>query len=172
MNERDLSPEAQAIFPASLKRVSDLYIGELLGEVMGSLDQQERDARWRHAAEQFPPFRHKIIGLRLALNNARQAYNREGEELREVVGSRFESAGDMGVRHLLTTILCSRATKAQATVDGTIRLDIEAEAMKRELGVIPGIKGLDLETMSFNRTIETVLTGELQLSRQTQKELL
>lgn len=175
MSHEALDPQVQAMLPDTLRKVAGLYQGEVLADalvadgVMEALDPS-RDALWRQAAGQFPPFRNRIVGLKLALDNARQAFEREEDVLRGLVESRFTEAQDMGVRHLLTTLLCSRATRAQGTVDGTIYLNVEAEAMKRESGVLRGVECLDLETMTFHRAVEAILTGELKLSRQTQTE--
>lgn len=173
MTHKELDPLAQMMLPGALKKVTDLYQGEILANILaasGSMKALDpsRDALWRQAAEQFPPFRNRIIGLKLALDNTRQAYEKEGDVLRGLMENRFAEAQDMGVRHILATLLCSRATKAQGTVDGTIHLNDEAEAMKRELGVLRGVEGFDLKTMTFHRAVEAVLTGELEFSRQTQ----
>lgn len=172
MTHKELDSQAQAMLPNVLREVASLYQGEVLADALVSGGDMEaldpgRDALWRQAAGQFPPFRNRIVGLKLALDNARQAFEREGDVLRGLVESRFTEAEDMGVRHLLTTLLCSRATRAQGIVDETIYLNVEAEAMKRELGVLRGIEGLDLETMTLHRAAEAVLTGELEFSRQT-----
>lgn len=167
MTHEKLDPQTQEMLPDALKKVTDLYQGEILADVMESFDPS-RNVLWRHAAKQFPPFRHRITGLKLALDNTRQAYKKEGDVLRGLMEHRFAEAQDMGVRHILATLLCSRATRAQGTVDGTIHLNIEAEAMKIELGVLRGVEGFDLKTMTFHRAVEAVLTGELEFSRQTQ----
>lgn len=168
-----MGPEVQAVFPEALQRVSGLYAGEVLadalvhGGAMPTLDPS-RDELWRSTAKKFPPFQNKIIGLKLALDNARQAITKEGEILRVVVEGYFDDAENMGVRHLLGTILCSRATMAQGQIDPEIILEVEVKAMRAELGLGENGDTLDLESMSFRRGIGKVLSGELSLSRQTQ----
>jgi hypothetical protein len=171
MYQRESSPDARDMLPQAIEKVSDLYQGEILDEALGFPNPSARDARWREAAVSFRPFKNKIIGLRLALNNARQSYKSKGEALQQAMEERFDSAGDLRVGHLLQTLLCSRATVSQGVIDPEIVLNTEAAAMGKELGVTRGVQGLDLETMGFDFVVEALLTGRLRLSRQTQKDI-
>lgn len=172
-NERGLTPEAEATLCEAVKKISDLYSGEVMQDGLvsvGALQKVDplRDALWRESANLFPTFKNKVLGLKITLNNARLTDENTGGILRNVVENHFQEVGDLAFRHLLTTILSSRATIAQGAVDRMFVLEHEKESMKKELGIIPGIPGLSLETMSLRRGIEAVLTGELQFSRQTQ----
>jgi hypothetical protein len=172
MTEERRGPAARAQLPEAVRKVAALYQGEVLADALvadGELDAPDpaRDALWRQAAGRFPPFRWRILGLRLALGNARQAYAREGDTLRALVARRFAGARDLGVRHLLATLLCARATQAQGIVDGAIDLTREAAAIRREVGARGDRDGAALEGMSLARVVEAVLTGQLALARQT-----
>lgn len=64
MLENQPNPEIQEALPKAAEAVSDLYMGDQLGALLGTQGVEKRDHIWNETAQEYPAFSEKIKELR------------------------------------------------------------------------------------------------------------
>jgi hypothetical protein len=165
MPETPMSPEVQKMLPKAVEEVGDLYMWDLLSGIF-EFQLPEQDQLWRETAQKFGPFSKKITDLRQAIKKARiikMAY----PEIVTSVEQHFYYFEDQTAREFLTDLLFARTILPDNKIY-PIQVKNEAVAMATELGFGRRLQGEEeMKSVNLDEVILLVLSGELQLTRQT-----
>jgi hypothetical protein len=168
MPEIPMSPEVQEMLPKAVKEVENLYLGDQLSNLLRIQTPEQRDKFWKETANKFGPFSEKIIGLREAIKNADTTKRTYPPSLTSVMRLHFSNVEDQMARELLTDLLFARTITSPGYMDYEMRVVDEAVAMATELGSEEGLQGEVIRSVDLHKIIESVLSGNLKLTRQTQ----
>ena len=156
-------PEVQAeILSAASKSVSDLYMGDNMGRLLGE-SSDERDTRWDEGLAKLPDFRGPALRLKQATDAGVGVLNGypDPDALRTVTAMEFPAEEIAG--SLLADVCYSRMPESGIAVE---MLRAEVVAMKAELGVEASIS----EELSLNQVVAKVLQGDLRVGRAPEPE--
>lgn len=168
MTEVSITPEMQEMLPKAVHEVTGLYLGDSLNNLLKGQSPQQRDSFWQETAKEFSPFAEKITALRTTLKGAEVTKNAYPGPITAVMGVHFSAAGDEMARSLLTDVLFARTSASPGYMDYGMNVVEEAEAMVTELGVQGGLRAEQMKGLTLDKTVESILTGSLKLTRQTQ----
>lgn len=168
MTEVTITPEMKEILPKAVHEVTGLYLGDNLNNLLKGQSPEQRAGFWQRTAETFPPFSEKITALRTALRDAEITKNGYPEPVKNVMTMHFSVVEDEMARLLLTDVLFARTITSPGYMDYGMKVVKEAEAMVEELGIQGGLRAERMGGITLDKTIESILTGSLRLSRQTQ----
>jgi hypothetical protein len=166
MSETPMSPEVQEMLPKAVREVGELYLGDQLSN--RTQPPEQRDQLWRETAQKFGPFSEKITGLRQAIKNADTTKRAYPEPVTNVMRLYFSDVEDQMARELLTDLLFARTITSPGYMDYEMKVVEEAVAMATELGSREGLQGEAMKSVDLAKVIESVLSGNLKLTRQTQ----
>ena len=167
MPEVPISPEAAEMLPRVVKDVSLLYVGDQIGR--GLQKPQDRDGYWQKTAGEFPPFSEYIADLREASKKAEAI--RAGYPALTIAGIElaFSSVQDELGRKALSDIMMARcSTVGGGNIESNVDFIEESEAIARELGIQEGTRAKAMGGVNLEKVIESILVGNLKLTRQTQ----
>lgn len=170
MPEAPMNPEAQEMLPKAIKKVRGLYLGDQLSNLLRIQPLEQRDKFWRETARKFGPFSEKITGLRQAIKNAYITKRAYPEPVINVMQLHFADVEDQEARMLLTDLLFARTITSPGYMNYGMKVVDEAVAMATELGSGEGLRGEAMKSVDLDKIIESVLSGNLRLTRQTQLE--
>ena len=170
MTEISLSPEAQEMLPKAVNEVLKLYVGDQLANQLRTQPPEYRDKLWNETAEEYGPFSEKIKGLREVLKTADITRRGYPEPVARVMEMNFLAVEDVISRQLLTDILFARTASSPGYLDYQMQPADEAEHMMNSLwkDVMSTSREDSMKSVDLNQVVESVLTGGLKLSRQTQ----
>lgn len=168
MEEKSFSPEVQEMLPKATKEVGRLYLGDQLANLLRTQSPEQRDQLWSKTAQEFGPFSEKIRGLREALKNADITKKAYPEGIANVMRLDFYGVEDKVAAELLTDLFFARTITSPGYMDYDMDMVKEAEAIAQELGASGGISGEKMKSIGLDTVIESVLTGNLKVTRQTQ----
>jgi len=90
------------------------------------------------------------------------------EPVTNVMRLHFSGVEDQAARMLLTDLLFARIITSPGYIDYNMNIVDEAEAMAAELDSGEGLQGEAMKSVSLDKIIESILYGNLKLTRQTQ----
>src|SRR3989344_4478006 len=164
MQEVSMSPEAAEMLPRAVKDVSLLWVGDQIGR--GFQKPQERDGYWQKKAGEFPPFSKHITDLREASKKAGAI--RAGYPALTIAGIElaFSSVQDELGQKALSDIMMARcSTVGGGNIESNLDFIEESELIARELGIQEGTRAEAMGGVNLERVVESVLAGNLKLTR-------
>ncbi|MDP3724098.1 MAG: hypothetical protein Q8R11_00530 [bacterium] len=170
MPETLIGSEIQKMLPEAIRIVVAVYIGDQLSNLLETLTPEQRDQCWRETARKLEPFSEKITCLRQAIKDAHTTKEAYPKPVIVLMQRHFRGVEDIVVRELLTDLLFARTVRSPGYMDYGMEVVDEAEAMATELDSGEGLQGKAMKSVDLDQVIESVLSGNLRLTRQTQLE--
>lgn len=165
MKEQQVGSE---VLSEAAREVSGLFMGDNLARMLGTQSVEQREKFWTESAQKYSAFSEQIKGLRQTVQVADATKKQYPSPVIAVLGMNFSNIEDVGARMLLTDILVARVIKSPGYMDYSMKIAEEADAIKKELSAKKGVEEGNLTNITLKNVVESVLIGDLKLSRQTQ----
>jgi hypothetical protein len=166
MSENQPNPEVQQMLPKAVKGVTDLYIGDQLGAILGTRGTEQRDESWNKTAKEFPAFSEKIKELRERMKLVAETKKEYPLPIESIVRKPFMNVEDDMAQGFLGDVLFSRIIASKGRTDESLNPMYESEVMGKELGLQDGWRSAQAKEVTLEKAVSSVLQGKLRVAHQ------